>query len=186
MKAKAFFEQSLASGGTCFGHITPGQFANSTPCTEWNLKQLINHMIYELMWLPDIVSGKTIQEVGDVYDGDLVGDNPIAAWDVASTKALAAVKKADLNATAHLSYGDVPMEKYITECGCDMLIHGWDAAQAVKCTLHIKDELAQSAYEYYAPLVKKEGIPGVFGARVETEDNASLQTRLLALVGRKA
>lgn len=186
MDARQFFTQALKTGGTCLPHITTGELANATPCTAWNLRQLLNHMVYELRWLPEIVAGKTIAEVGDRYDGDLLGEDMQKAWREAAEAAAAAAKRAKLDDTAHLSYGDVPMEKYLTESGCDMLIHGWDVGHAINCTLQFPAEVAQAAFDYYRPRAKKEGIPGIFGPRVEVPATADLQTKLLALVGRKA
>ncbi len=167
-------------------HILPRQLNNSTPCTDWSLQQLLGHVVYELLWVPDIVNGKTMAEVGDKYEGDVLGDDLLVAWDNAANKASAAVKQADLSATAHLSYGDTKMEAYITEVGCDMLVHGWDVAQAVNCTLHMDKKLAQFAYFYYLPRADRARLSGVFGAAIDVSSDSIIQVKLLALLGRKA
>lgn len=186
MQAAQFFIKALQVGGTCVAHIRDDELANPTPCSQWNLKQLLNHMVYELRWVPEIVAGKTIAEVGDKYEGDLLNGNLQAIWQDAAAAARRAAKTAKPGQIVHLSYGDVPVEKYLTECGCDMLIHGWDVAQAINCTLQFPDELAQPAYDYYRPRAKSQGIPGIFAPPVSVAKDATLQTKLLALVGRKA
>ena len=40
------------------------------------LRETINYHAYDTAWVPDTLAGKTIEEVGSTYDGDLLGDEP--------------------------------------------------------------------------------------------------------------
>lgn len=186
MNAKTLFKEAVTQAGQCLPHITSTDLSNATPCSEWDLKALLNHMVYELLWVPDVVSGKTLAEIGNVYDGDVLGDDFHAAWEKAVRTAFNAVDGANLTATAHLSYGDVTNEYYITEAAIDVLIHGWDVAQSIRCNMIMKPELAEAAYQATSP--KKEGLKasGLFADPIKVADTATAQTKLLALVGRKA
>ena len=44
------------------------------------LRQVINYHAYDDAWVPDVLAGKTIEEVGAAHDGDLLGDEPKAAF----------------------------------------------------------------------------------------------------------
>src|SRR3989442_15558732 len=68
------------------------QWHQSTPCTEWDVRMLVNHLVGENLWVPSLFEGKTTEEVGDKFDGDLLGNDPKAAWDQAAQPALAAVQ----------------------------------------------------------------------------------------------
>ena len=39
------------------------------------LRETINYHAYDDAWVPDVLAGRTIEEVGDKYDGDLLGDH---------------------------------------------------------------------------------------------------------------
>src|SRR5690348_853499 len=108
MGPKAIFDKSSEHVAVLMACATPEHFTEPTPCSEWNVKALINHMINEVSWLPDLLAGKTIEEVGDKYDGDLAGDQPLVAWKRALKAAEEAVKAADVEKIVHLSYADVP------------------------------------------------------------------------------
>jgi uncharacterized protein (TIGR03086 family) len=184
MDSKRFFVQAVQVGGTCVPHISEAQLGNATPCSEWDLRALLNHMVYELLWMPDILAGKTVAEVGDKYDGDVLKEDPKGAWQSAAEKANAAVEQADPAATVHLSYGDVPASDYITEVGVDILVHGWDVGQAISCTLVMGDNLAKHAYAYYLPRADAGRKNGSFGPAVPVSDDTDIQTKLLGLLGR--
>lgn len=186
MDPKELFRRSISSAEHCIRLVQDDELPNATPCTDWNLHDLIGHLVYELMWLPEIVDGKTIKEVGDRFDGDLLGHDIQAAWDRASHGALSAVERADLKATAHLSYGDVVMSEYIDEAARDVLIHGWDVAQSINCNLIFEPDVLQAAYDYVLPRKDRFAASGLFGKTIKVPESASLQTKFLALVGRKA
>ncbi|HSX45244.1 MAG TPA: TIGR03086 family metal-binding protein [Candidatus Saccharimonadales bacterium] len=186
MDPKELFRHSLSQAEHCVRLVQDDQLTNDTPCTDWNLHDLVGHMVYELMWLPEIAEGKTVKEVGDRFDGDLLGKDIQAAWDRASHNALAAVEKADSKATAHLSYGDVSMFDYIDEMARDMMIHGWDVGQSINCNLIFEPEVLKTMYDYVLPRKDRFAKSGLFGKPVDVPESATLQTKFLALVGRKA
>ena len=56
--------------------IAAGQWDLPTPCTEWNVRDLLRHLVSGTSWVGPLVEGCTIAEVGDRFDGDLLGDDP--------------------------------------------------------------------------------------------------------------
>jgi len=73
MNAKALFLATLDQATAVIDHVAPDDYHRPTPDTEWDVAALAGHMLYELCWVPDLLQGKTIAEVGSVYDGDLIG-----------------------------------------------------------------------------------------------------------------
>lgn len=185
MDPKELFKQAASQANGCAGQIQSGQLANKTPCSEWDLKALLNHLVYELLWIPELLGGKTVAEVGDKYDGDVLGSDPNAAWQAALDVALAAVEAADLDIPTHLSYADVPASRYITEMAGEVLLHGWDIAQSIKCSLIFDPAVAEAVYKYYLPNIKGFQDGGFVGKAVEVPADASVQTKLLAMMGRR-
>lgn len=186
MDPKELFRQAVKQASGCIKHVHEDQLANSTPCAEWDLRQLINHMVYELLWVPDLLHGKTVSEVGGKYDGDVLGDNIQASWQAAVKEAELAIDSTDLEIVVHLSYADVPAEKYIKEMAMDMCIHGWDVAQSTNCNLLIDEQLAQAIYDFTYPIKDKLIASGDFSSTVNVPDDSNIQTKLLAISGRRA
>src|SRR4029453_16096818 len=108
------------------------QWELPTPCGAWNVRQLVNHLVYENRWTVPLMEGSTIAEVGDRYEGDLLGDDPKGAWAEASAEAVAAVQ-ADgaIERMVDLSSGPTPAGEYVSQLFADHLIHAWDLARAV-------------------------------------------------------
>lgn len=186
MDPKTLFQGAVKQASGCLQHIQDDYLKRPTPCTEWNLRKLLNHMIYEIAWVPDLVAGKTIAEVGSKYDGDMVGQAALASWEAAAAKALAAVENADLAQIAHLSYGDVPLPDYIREVGGDIFVHTWDVDQAMNSTLLLDPAICEEIYNQALPKKEEMARSGLYGVPFDVPENADIQTKLLALFGRRA
>src|SRR5437899_2171656 len=52
----------------------------TTPCAEWDARQVANHIIGENLWAAELFHGKTIEQVGNALDGDVTGDDPAIAY----------------------------------------------------------------------------------------------------------
>lgn len=119
-----------------------------------------------------------------MHDGDLVGKNYVANWEKAVREAAEAVRNADLDATAHLSYADKPVRDYLLESADDILVHTWDLAQAIGVSVAFDQTVAGTLYDYMLPLVKEAAGSGLFGEPRAVAADANMQTKLLALLGR--
>jgi uncharacterized protein (TIGR03086 family) len=165
--------------------IGADQWELPTPCVGWNVRELVNHVVGEDFWCVPLLSGSTIAEVGDRFDGDVLGDNPTAAWHEASAGALSAVAEPGaMEATAHLSFGDVPGEEYTMQLFADHLIHAWDLARAVGGDEGLPHELVDACAAWFADREALYRQAGVIGARVSLPDGAGPQDQLLAAFGR--
>lgn len=186
MDATELCARVVEHAGTIMRQLTPGDFQRPTPDTEWDAKTLANHMLYELSWIPDMLAGKTIEAVGDAYNGDLIGEDPATRWNRAASRALEAVKTCDMDATAHLSYANVPNHDYLRQASGDLFIHSWDLAAALGLDRTLDPEIAQIIYAAVKPRIAGMQASGLFHAPLEVSDDADIQTKLLALFGRDA
>jgi uncharacterized protein (TIGR03086 family) len=133
------------------------------------------------------MEGRTIEEVGDRFEGELLGDDPKTAWDEAAKAAVAAVHdEGAMSRTVHLSFGDVPGEEYARQLFSDHVIHAWDLARGIGADDTIEPELAEACYEINKPQEDVLKRSGMFGEKIEPPAGADLQTKLLALYGRTA
>jgi uncharacterized protein (TIGR03086 family) len=162
------------------------QWTAPTPDTEWDVRALVQHVVGEVVWIPPLLEGKTIADVGDRFEGDLLGDDPKSAWSRAVDETRAAVRAADPDAIVHLSYGDVPARQYVDEVGADILIHTWDLARGINADDALPAPLVDRVAAWFAGVEDLWRSAGAIGPRVDVPENADAQTRLLAAFGRSA
>jgi uncharacterized protein (TIGR03086 family) len=164
---------------------TDEQWSAPTPCTEWDLRALVNHVAGEYLWVPEMLAGRTVADVGSRLDGDLLGDNPVQALITAQQRAVAAVEEPDaLSRTVHLSFGDTPAVEYAQQMMIDSVIHSWDVARALGGDEALDPELVEVAYAELQNIAEDWRAAGVFGPMTAASGD-STQAKLLALSGRQ-
>lgn len=167
--------------------VRPEQWPDPTPCSEWNVKQIATHITGENLWAVDLLQGRTISDVGNRLDGDLAGDDPSAAYSASVRAASDAVGvPGAMQATCHLSFGDHSGSQYAAQLFMDTLIHGWDVAKATGQDARLDPELVNACLPIAEQLTNQFRGAGVFGDNLSVSPDADAQTRLLALVGRRA
>ncbi|HEY6532264.1 MAG TPA: TIGR03086 family metal-binding protein [Acidimicrobiales bacterium] len=162
-----------------------GRWDAPTPATEWCVRDLVNHVTVEQLWAPPLMSGATIAEVGDRFDGDVLGDDPVTVWDAAIAQATEVFSAPGaLECTVHLSFGDTPGEEYVWQMVSDLHLHGWDLATALGEDDGIDPDAVKALLEVLAAQEAMLRGSGMFGSHLPVPDDADDQVRLLALVGR--
>jgi uncharacterized protein (TIGR03086 family) len=165
-------------------NIGPDQWSAPTPCTEWDVRALVNHVVGEYLWVPELLAGRTIAEVGNRFDGDVLGDDPLQALVEAQRSALAAVEAPQaLDGSVHLSFGDTPAAAYAMQMAIDSTIHSWDVARGVGADEALDPELVDVVYAELQRTGEDWRAGGAFGPAKPAADG-SAQARLLALTGR--
>jgi uncharacterized protein (TIGR03086 family) len=178
-------QRATDSFGAQVHAIRDDQWASGTPCEEWDVRTLVNHVVSEHRWMPPLLAGRTIPEVGDRFDGDLLGDDGKAAWDDSAAEAVAAVHDdGAMERIVHLSFGDFPGQEYTMQVFADLVIHGWDLARAIGADERIDPDLVEACASWFGPMEEAYRSAGAVGPRIETPPDADAQTRLLAVFGR--
>jgi uncharacterized protein (TIGR03086 family) len=169
------------------GRIRDEQWSLPTPCTEWDVRALLEHMVSGHVWVAPLVAGETIAQVGDRFDGDLLGADPLAAWSAAARQACDAFEQdGALDRIVNLSYGDVPARVYAQERFVDVFCHAWDLSRAIGADERIPEDLVVAAAEALEPFEGPWRASGALGPVLETAPDADAQARLLARLGRRA
>lgn len=104
--------------------VEADQWHERTACTDWDVHTLVNHLVSEQLWVPPLLNGARMADVGDRYDGDQLGDDPAGAWDRASHAAREAwIRPGALDQTVHLSFGESPATLYCWQMTLDLGVH---------------------------------------------------------------
>jgi len=159
------------------------QWEDPTPCTQWSVRQLVNHVVGEELWTAPLLRGQSIEEVGGRFDGDVLGQDPLAKARAAADEAAAVVDEiAPGGGQVHLSYGEEDMGEYVHQLCADHLIHGWDLAAATGGDTSMDPELVAEIGAWFAQREPMYRGAGIIGPRLPGAGDP--QSDLLAGFGR--
>jgi uncharacterized protein (TIGR03086 family) len=166
--------------------VAADQWDQLSDCDEWTVRELVNHVVTGNYWAAELGSGLTIEAVGDRLDGDVLGTDPLRAYDDSALVAAAVFRAPGaMEKPCAVSYGPVPGSVYCGHRFIDVLIHGWDVATSTGQDTSLDPELVESCLAVIEPQIDMLGPSGVFGTRLDVPDDASSQAKLLGLLGRR-
>ena len=185
MDLNTLYHRTVESWADRVNAVRPEQWDWGTPCKEWSVHDLVNHLVHEQLWAPELLAGCTIEQVGDRFDGDQLGHDPLHSWVLAAAAAREAwIAPKALLKPVHLSYGKATAVEYGWQMTSDLAVHAWDLARAIGADERIDPDLAEAVLEYMEPNAEAWAASGLFDPPVPVPDNADPQTRLVALLGR--
>lgn len=150
------------------------------------LREIINYHAYDDAWVPDMLAGRTMDEVGqDAFKGDLLGADPKASFATIAGKACAAAEALDdLDRTVHCSFGDFTAREYFWQINMFRGLRARDIAQVTGADPELPADLVQGIWDEISPNAEQWRAIGVFPAAVQVPASAPLLDRLLGLTGR--
>ena len=166
--------------------VAADQWGLDTPCEGWDVRTVVNHVVTGNYWAGALGRGRTIEEVGDRLDGDVLGDDPLAEYEASAGDADASFRAPGaMDAPCAVSYGPVPGSVYCGHRLLDVLIHGWDIATATGQDAVLDAELVEACWVIVAAERDMFTGSGMFGTEQEVGPGADRQTALLAVLGRR-
>lgn len=180
------YVHALNEFGTRVEQVRDDQWDAPTPCTDWNVRTLVAHVVDEQRWAPYLLGGGTVGEAGDRFSGDPLGDDPKAAWREASAAARAAFE-ADgaLDSPVSVSAGETSARDYLWQMTVDAAVHAWDLARGIGTDDHLDHELVRRIHLESEKDAAELAASGAYGEPVNVPAAADLQTRMLGLFGRR-
>jgi uncharacterized protein (TIGR03086 family) len=166
--------------------VRDDQWGDPTPCSEWDVRDLVNHLTNENLWAEALFGGRTIAEVGGSFDGDVLGDDPVGSWERASRGALARVGEPDaMDRPVELSRGHVPGRDYAVELFADHVMHSWDLAKGIGADDVLDPVIVVPAKVWFGGVEDAYRAAGSIAERPPIPDDADDQTVFLAMTGRR-
>ncbi|HSE07927.1 MAG TPA: TIGR03086 family metal-binding protein [Nocardioidaceae bacterium] len=163
--------------------VREDQWDDPTPCSEWTVRDLVNHITGEDLWTVPLMQGQTIDEVGDRFGGDLLGEDPVATSLNAAKEAVSVVaERLPMGETVHLSFGETASAEYVRQLASDHLIHSWDLAAATGGDKRLEPQLLAEVARWFAGQEEMMRTAGIIGPRAS--GTGELQSDLLAAFGR--
>lgn len=151
MDLNTLYHRTVEAWADRVNAVPPDRWADRTPCPDWDVRALVNHVAGEDEWTGPLVGGATLEEVGDRFSGDLLGEDPIGHALAAAGRATRAVAEAlPTGRTVHLSYGEESMDEYVHQLAADHLVHSWDLAVATGSDSRLDPHLVAEVATWFA------------------------------------
>ena len=161
-----------------------------TPCTEWTVSELVNHMLLGTRMSVQLLAGSSQQEVIAGLGDDLMAGNqdPIADFVALATQMQEGFAAPNgLEGTVDHPMGEIPRTMFVGFRIMDNATHAWDLARAIGADDTLDSDVVQRVWDDIQPMAGGLGELGMFGesSSGDVADDAPLQTRFLDLVGRR-
>ena len=190
METRDLFLTSDAALRWVVDHLTAGDLDRAVP-HDWSrgnaptLRDILALHARDEAWVPDVLAGKTIEEVGTRWDGDLLGDDPIASYAELNQRAEEAARGPflDLDSVVHFSYGDYPMTEGFIHLANYRAFQSWMIANLVGLDFSLPAAVIDGMNEHVVPHLDEWRAIGVFPPAQPIPSGADDQTVLLCTVG---
>ncbi|MBI2868097.1 MAG: TIGR03086 family protein [Chloroflexi bacterium] len=174
----ALFETATKHARKVMTAVKPDQLAKPTPCAEWNVQQLMSHLVDATAYITHILSGQPEQAPS--------GNSPVERFDAGAASVLKEARRPGaLEKTVKGPMGEMPGSAALMMGLGDIVVHGWDVAKATGQDTRIDPQLVQTCLSFYTQALPPTGIPGAFSPPAQVPANASPQDRLIAATGRR-
>ncbi|MEC3918422.1 TIGR03086 family metal-binding protein [Nocardia sp. CDC160] len=174
--------------------VRAGQWGGPTPCAEWTVRQLVNHVTRGNLNYTALVQGGSAAEFLRLRDADALGSDPLAAYLRSVDRAVDAFTQSDaLCRIVDYPLGKVSGRQALAIRTTDTAIHTWDLARAIGSddTLEpaLIDWIGRNLQDIYGDLpetpLSSESTHRFFAAPTGTSGSAvSQQDHLLRRMGR--
>jgi uncharacterized protein (TIGR03086 family) len=151
------------------------QWASPTPCTDWDVRQLVNHVIDVQRAIPEGL-GMAVTDVPD----------PKATWKAVRDGAMTVLRQPGvLEQTMPGRSGEMPVEMSLGIRVGDLLVHTWDLARATGGDERLDADTAAIVLERIKPNDELLRSSGTFGPKLDPPPGADAAVELLCFTGRR-
>jgi uncharacterized protein (TIGR03086 family) len=167
--------------GDLIAEIRPEQWKAPTPCTEWNVRDVVNHLVGMDRVFAALIEGGPMPERG----ADRLGDDPVGAGRASSASLQAAFSRPGVLEQSYPGpLGSATGAERLQIRLYDLLAHGWDLAQATGIPARLPEDLAEQALAFVQVQLSRQSRTGRFAEPQPVEETAPAIDRLAAFLGR--
>ena len=179
---------SRAAGRTheVVANIRKDHLDNPTPCEEWNVAHVLDHLIGGCITVAAGARGEKSAAIGE--PGNL-GEDYVESFRTASQGAIDAFREPGaLDKEFTFPWGDTPAPMALHLALADMVVHGWDVAKGTGQDYEPDADIAEEIYGFVTQMMEPNGeMPrrSAFGPPIDVPQDAPPADKMLAYVGRK-
>ncbi len=177
-------ERALDETARLVGGVRPDQIGLPTPCSDWDVRALLAHLVGGNARYAAVAEGKPMGR-GPVA-ADLLSDDPAGAYRRSAAAVTAAWRDpALLDRPFDLPFGVMPGRVAVGIHLIETVTHGWDLARATGQQPAFDPDVVAAAARFAQSSLTGERPPGApFAAPVPATDDRPELDRLAAFLGR--
>jgi uncharacterized protein (TIGR03086 family) len=165
--------------------VLPDQWTAPTPCAEWDVRALVNHVVGANRRYTMLLHGATAGAVDATRIVDHLGLDPLASFVTTAAELNAAFREPGaLARTAHHPAGERTGAQLLEMRVLDVAVHTWDLARAIGHSPHLDPEVAERGLAFMSAALTPENRGESFGPEVPVPADAPVYDRLAAFAGR--
>lgn len=165
--------------------LTHRDWQNSTPCTDWNTRQLVNHVIGVQFRVARLLAGGTQEVYVATREDDWLGRDHLTAWTQAVAELDSAIEALESLDVAVDYRVPVSARGLLRLTVLDTAVHSWDISRAIGFEEGLGDDVARFALLTMEEFIQEPALAALFSPPAgEPPAAASDQELLLYLAGR--
>jgi uncharacterized protein (TIGR03086 family) len=159
-------------------NVTPDQLSSPTPCSDWDVKALIEHVITGNLRVAERAGGQVAplpEALGAAHRASAQTAQEIFAEPQALTR------------TYQLPIGELPGIAFMELRTSDLLVHAWDLAIATGQATDLDPELAEYVLAFSKQMMSRPGLRGdgrPYGEKQLCGDERPAADQVAAFLGR--
>jgi uncharacterized protein (TIGR03086 family) len=160
-------------------NVTSDQLSAPTPCAQWDVKALIDHVI---------AGNQRVVERAGGHVAPLPDDTGAAHRASAEASQQTFAEPQGLTRTYPISIGEVPGMVFLEIRTSDLLVHAWDLAIATGQPTDLDPELAEYVLAFSKEMMNRPGLRGEgrpYGEEQPCGEERSAADRVAAFLGRQ-
>jgi uncharacterized protein (TIGR03086 family) len=167
--------------GDLVDRIAADQWTAPTPCTEWSVRDVINHLVGMNLVFVALFEESPMPARG----ADRLGGDPAGAYHRSAVALLAAAARPGvLERSQATPVGIATGVERLQWRIVDLLAHGWDLVQATGVVAELPGDLVEQALTFAQAQLHGQPRAGRFADPQPIRDNAPAIDRLAAFTGR--
>lgn len=179
----ALYVDALAAFGEAVRDVADHEWDLPTPSTEWNVKEVVAHVVLGEAQLPSVLQGATVATQTS-FSVDLLGPSPLAAWRGTALKAIEAARAPGVaDQVFELDMGTLTGAQLLGYRITDNVVHAWDLRVGIGRPTAIDDRFSEWLLDFWQPMAAQIGESEFFASATQPVSEAA-GDRLLALLGR--
>ncbi len=173
-----------------FDHVArlagPDDWDRPSPCDGWTAKHIVGHVLAIQRYFEALITD-TEMTMNPMVDPDRhAGDDPYGAWAATRDGVLSAVDRPGvLHRVVKGWSGPTSVDDMIGFNVADTTVHSWDLARTFGVDDRLDPACVERALANVTPMADALRAGGMFADRVDVGDDADMQSRLLAITGRR-
>jgi uncharacterized protein (TIGR03086 family) len=177
------FDRAIAVTNAVVGSIRDDQLSWPTPCAEWNVRNILNHVLLGDLIVTASIMGTEHPDRGQ----DHLGDDPRGA--VANGLAMCRAKVGEpgmVDRTVTTPMGEMSVSGLVERRVADLTAHLWDLSRAIGRPTDFDPELNEVVLAHYRARLDGKDRTGMPVAAIqEVGADATASDRLAAYLGRE-